>query len=92
MKDQIDKITTLLEGRESRLAWQTLNEESKTKSALKAKLEAANQIKRFHKWKERMTLPVDAPFVGEWQDFTSVLCGHRMPREMDDKDEGINCE
>ena len=42
IQNQIDKIRDSVEDRQSRIAWQTINEVSRRKSAAKAKLEAAN--------------------------------------------------
>ena len=41
-----------MEYRQSRIAWQTVNEVSKKKSASKAKLKATSQEERIHMWKE----------------------------------------
>ena len=46
IKNQIDKIRGLVEDRQSRIAWQTINEVSRKKSTAKAKLKAANQQER----------------------------------------------
>ena len=43
MQNQIDKIRDSVEDRQSRIAWQAINEVSKRKSTTKAKLKAANQ-------------------------------------------------
>ena len=46
IKNQIDKIRDAVEDRQSRRAWQTINELSRRKSTAKAKLKAANQQER----------------------------------------------
>ena len=46
IQNQIDKIRDLVEDRQSRITWQTINEVSKRKSTAKAKLKAANQQER----------------------------------------------
>ena len=43
IQNQIDKIRDLVEDRQSRIAKQTLNEVSRRKSTVKAKLKATNQ-------------------------------------------------
>ena len=43
IQNQIDKIRDSVEDRQSRIAWQTINEVSRRKSTAKAKLKAANQ-------------------------------------------------
>ena len=46
IQNQIDKIRDSVEDRQSRIAWQTINEVSRRKNAAKAKLKAANQQER----------------------------------------------
>ena len=52
IQNQIDKIRDSLEDRQSRIAWQTINEVSRRKSTVKAKLKAANQQERIKLWKQ----------------------------------------
>ena len=49
---QIDKIGDSVEHRQSRRAWQTINEVSRRKSTAKAKLKAASQQERVKLWKQ----------------------------------------
>ena len=49
---QIDKIRDSVEDRQSRIAWQTINEVSRRKNTAKAKLKAANQQERIKLWKQ----------------------------------------
>ena len=51
-KDQIDKIRDSVEDRQSRIAWQTINEVSRRKSTAKAKLKAASQQERVKLWEQ----------------------------------------
>ena len=46
IQKQINKIRDSVEDRQSRIAWQTINEVSRRKSTVKAKLKAANQQER----------------------------------------------
>ena len=46
IQNKIDKIRDSVEDRQSRIAWQTINEVSGRKSTAKAKLKAANQQER----------------------------------------------
>ena len=46
IQNQIDKIRDSVEDRQSRIARQTINEVSRRKSTIKAKLKAANQQER----------------------------------------------
>ena len=52
IQNQIDKIRDSLEDRQSRIAWQTINEVSRRKNTAKAKLKAANQQERIKLWKQ----------------------------------------
>ena len=51
IQNQIDKIRDLVEDRQSRIAWQMINEVSRRKSTEKAKLKATSQQERLHLWK-----------------------------------------
>ena len=50
IQNQIDKIRDSVVDRQSRIAWQTINEVSRRKSTAKAKLKATNQQDRIHQW------------------------------------------
>ena len=52
IQNQIDKIRDSVEDRQSRIAWQTVNEVSRRKSTAKAKLKATNQQEQIHQWKQ----------------------------------------
>ena len=52
IQNQIDKIRDSVEDRQSRIAWQAINEMSRRKSTAKAKLKAANQQERIKLWKQ----------------------------------------
>ena len=52
IQNQIDKIKDLVEDRQSRIAWQTINEVSRRKNTAKAKLKAANKLERIKLWKQ----------------------------------------
>ena len=51
IQNQIDKIRDSVDDRQSRIAWQRINEVSRRKSTAKAKLKAANQQERIKLWK-----------------------------------------
>ena len=51
IQNQIDKIRDPVENRQSRIAWQTINEVSRRKSTVKAKLKVANRQERKKLWK-----------------------------------------
>ena len=50
IQNHIDKIRDSVEDRQSRIAWQTINEVSRRKSTAKAKLKAASQQERVKLW------------------------------------------
>ena len=52
IQNQIYKIRDSVEDRQSRIAWQTINEVSRRKSTAKAKLKTANQQERIKLWKQ----------------------------------------
>ena len=52
IQNQIHKIRDSEEDRQSRIAWQTINEVSRRKNTAKAKLKAANQQERIKLWKQ----------------------------------------
>ena len=52
IQNQIDKIRDSVEDRQSRIAWQTINEVSRKKKTGKAKLKAANQQERIKLWEQ----------------------------------------
>ena len=51
IQNQIDKIRDSMEDRQSRIAWQRINE-VRRKNTAKAKLKAANQQERIKLWKQ----------------------------------------
>ena len=52
IQNQIDKIRDSVEDKQSRIAWQTINEVSRRKITTKAKLKAPNQQERMKLWKQ----------------------------------------
>ena len=52
IQNKIDKIRDSVGDRQSRIAWQTINEVSRRKSTAKAKLKAGNQQERIKLWKQ----------------------------------------
>ena len=52
IQNQIDKIKDSVEDKQSRIAWQTINEVSRRKNTAKAKLKAANQQEIIKLWKQ----------------------------------------
>ena len=52
IQNQIDKIRDSVKDRQSRIAWQTINEVSRRNSTAKAKLKATRQQDQIHLWKQ----------------------------------------
>ena len=52
IQNQINNIRDSVEDRQSRIAWQTVNEFSRRKSTVRAKLKAASQEEQIHLWKQ----------------------------------------
>ena len=63
IQNQIDKIRDSVEDKQSRIAWQTINEVSRRKSTTKAKLKATNQQERIKLWKHFENLLGNPPKV-----------------------------
>ena len=64
IQNQIDKIRDSVEHRQSRIAWQTINEVSRRNNTAKAKLKAANKQERIKLWKQHFeNLPGKPPKV-----------------------------
>ena len=51
-QNQINKIKDSVKDRQSRIAWQTVNEVSRRKTTAKAKLKATNQEEQIQLWKQ----------------------------------------
>ena len=54
IQNQIDKIRDSVEDRQSRVAWQTINELNRRKSTAEAKVKATNQQERIKLWKQHL--------------------------------------
>ena len=61
IQNQIDKISDLVEDRQSRIAWLTAIEVRRRKSTAKAKLKATSQQERIHLWKQHFENLVERP-------------------------------
>ena len=61
IQNQIDKIRDSVEDRQSRIAWQTINEVSRRKSTAKAKLKAASQQERVKLWEQHFKNLLGSP-------------------------------
>ena len=61
IQNQIDKIRDSGEYRQSRIAWQTINEVSRRKSTAKAKLKAASEQERVKLWEQHFKNLLGSP-------------------------------
>ena len=61
IQNQIDKIRDSVEDRQSRIAWQTINEVSRRKNTAKAKLKAVNQQERIKLCRTALRKPTRKP-------------------------------
>ena len=73
IQNQIDKIRDSVEDRQSRIAWQTINEVSRRKNTAKAKLKAANQQERIKLWKQHFENLVGNPPKITHEPITRVI-------------------
>ena len=76
IKNQIDKIRDSVEDRQSRIAWQTINEVSRRKSTTKAKLKAANQQERIKRWKQHFENLLGNPPKITHEPITRIISNH----------------
>ena len=68
IQDQINKIRDSVDDRQSRIAWQTVNEVSRRKSTARAKLKAARLEEQKHLWKQHFK-----NLLGEFPKVTDEL-------------------
>ena len=73
IQNQIDNIRDSVEDRQSRIAWQTINEESRRKSTAKAKLKAANQQERIKLWKQHFENLLGNPLKVTHKPITKII-------------------
>ena len=73
IQNQRDKIRDSVEDRQSRIAWQTINEVSRRKSTVKAKLKAANQQERIKLWKQHFENLVGNPPKVTHEPITRII-------------------
>ena len=70
----LDKIRDSVEDRQSRIAWQTINEVSRRKNTAKAKLKAANQQETIKLWKQHFeNLLGNSPKITH-EPITRIIC------------------
>ena len=73
IQNKIDKIRDSVEDRQSRIAWQTINEVSGRKSTAKAKLKAANQKERIKLWKQHFENLLTNPLNVTQEPITRII-------------------
>ena len=64
-----------VEDKQSRIAWQTINEESRRKSTAKAKLKATNQQERIKLWKQHFENLLGNPPKVTHEPITRIISG-----------------
>ena len=62
-----------MEDRQSRIAWQTINEASRRKNTAKAKLKAANQQERIKLWKQHFENLLGNPPKKTHESITRII-------------------
>ena len=90
IQNQIDKIRDSVEDRQSRIAWQTINEVSRKNSTAKAKLRSTNQQERIKLWKYYFQNLLGNPPKVTHEPITRIVSkqldiklGLFMPKELD---------
>ena len=73
IQNQIDKIRDSVEDRQSKIAWQTINEVRRRKSTAKAKLKAANQQERIKLCKQHFENLLGNPPKVTHEPITSII-------------------
>ena len=73
IQNQIDKIRDSVEDRQSRIAWQTINEVSRRKNTAKAKLKAANRQESIKLWKQHFENLLGNPPIDRWMNLQATL-------------------
>ena len=73
IQNQIDKIRDSVEDKQSRIAWQTINEVSRRKNTAKAKLKAANQQERIKLWKQHFENLLGNPLKITHEPITRII-------------------
>ena len=66
-------IRDSVEDRQSRIAWQTVNEVSRRKSTAEAKLKATNQEVRIHLWKQYFENLLENPPKATHEPITRII-------------------
>ena len=73
IQNHIDKIRDSVEDRQSRIAWQMINEVSRTKSTAKANLKTKHQQERMKLWKQYFENLLGNPPKVRHEPFTGII-------------------
>ena len=76
MRNQIDKIRDSVEDKQSRIAWQTINEVSIWKNTAKTKLKATSQQEWIHLWKQHFEHLLGNPPKVTHEPITRIISKH----------------
>ena len=74
IQKRIDKIRDSVEDKQSRIAWQTINEVSRRKNTAKAKLNTANQQERINLWQQHFENLLGNPPKITHEPITRIIC------------------
>ena len=74
IENKIDKIRDSVKDRQSRIAWQTINEVIRRKNTAKAKLKAENQQERIKMWKQHFEYLLGNPSNVTHEPITRIIC------------------
>ena len=83
IQNQIDKIRHSVEDRQSRIAWQTINEVRRRKSTAKAKLKAASQQERIKLWEQHFKNLLGSPPKITDEPITRMISEQFTKEELD---------
>ena len=73
IQNQINKVRDSVEDRQSRIAWQTVNEVSRRKSTAKVKLKASCLEERIHLWKQHFENLLRKPSKAAHEPITKII-------------------
>ena len=77
IQNQINKNRDSAEDRQSRIAWQTVNEVSRRKSTARAKVKAASQEERIRLWKQHLENLLGNPPKVTNEPITKIISNQR---------------
>ena len=73
IQNQINKIKDSVKDKQSRIAWQMVNEVSRRKSTVKAKLKATSQEEQIHQWKKHFENLLGKPLKVMYEPIMKII-------------------